>query len=291
MIFVRLFALHMDSGLRVEVGCTGEALVRLLIDRGTTDDFAEAHRIVEEWQLRRPGIPAADLWWLKSRALLAKAEGDLDGYAELATQYLELCEKLDARGRLAEAPPNGRHHMAEVDIDGDDIGVHLARARSRAADLRVALGVVRRGHSVHLRTFSAGVETGEQLGFATDAIDSRIEEIEHDDWKASKPPDALKRAFAVFGRRPSDSARCGAGPRGVAVTHGGIGATQKALARGVPVCVVPFGHDQFEVARRVAAGFTATGGLACGAGPFQRACPGPSLWAAPAMNPMTARTG
>jgi MGT family glycosyltransferase len=36
-----------------------------------------------------------------------------------------------------------------------------------------------------------------------------------------------------------------------AVTHGGMGATQKALARGVPVCVVPFGRDQFEVARRV----------------------------------------
>jgi len=36
-----------------------------------------------------------------------------------------------------------------------------------------------------------------------------------------------------------------------AITHGGMGATQKALARGVPVCVVPFGRDQFEVARRV----------------------------------------
>ena len=36
-----------------------------------------------------------------------------------------------------------------------------------------------------------------------------------------------------------------------AITHGGMGATQKALAYGVPVCVVPFGRDQFEVARRV----------------------------------------
>ena len=35
------------------------------------------------------------------------------------------------------------------------------------------------------------------------------------------------------------------------VTHGGMGITQKALARGIPVCVVPFGRDQFEVARRV----------------------------------------
>ncbi len=37
----------------------------------------------------------------------------------------------------------------------------------------------------------------------------------------------------------------------VAVTHGGMGGTQKALAHGVPVCVVPFGRDQLEVARRV----------------------------------------
>jgi UDP:flavonoid glycosyltransferase YjiC (YdhE family) len=36
-----------------------------------------------------------------------------------------------------------------------------------------------------------------------------------------------------------------------AITHGGMGATQKALARGIPVCAVPFGRDQFEVARRV----------------------------------------
>ncbi|AGB20823.1 adenylate/guanylate cyclase family protein [Mycobacterium sp. JS623] len=98
-----LFGLHMDSGIRVEIGCAGEALVTLLIDRGRVEDFADAHRIVDEWQVRRPGIPAADLWWLKSRALLAEAEGDTDRYAELTQQYLELCEKLDARGLLAEA--------------------------------------------------------------------------------------------------------------------------------------------------------------------------------------------
>lgn len=35
------------------------------------------------------------------------------------------------------------------------------------------------------------------------------------------------------------------------ICHGGMGITQKALSRGVPVCVVPFGRDQREVARRV----------------------------------------
>jgi MGT family glycosyltransferase len=36
------------------------------------------------------------------------------------------------------------------------------------------------------------------------------------------------------------------------VCHGGMGITQKSLAAGVPVCAIPFGRDQFEVARRVA---------------------------------------
>lgn len=35
------------------------------------------------------------------------------------------------------------------------------------------------------------------------------------------------------------------------ITHGGMGTTLKALDRGVPVCVVPFARDQAEVARRV----------------------------------------
>jgi UDP:flavonoid glycosyltransferase YjiC (YdhE family) len=91
-----------------------------------------------------------------------------------------------------------------------------------------------------------------------------------------------------------------------AVTHGGMGATQQALAHGAPVCVVPFGRDQFEVAcrvevaqcgtrlpakklsplrlrtkvrkamtmtegaKRVAAGFAATGGVAHGADLFEQ---------------------
>jgi MGT family glycosyltransferase len=56
------------------------------------------------------------------------------------------------------------------------------------------------------------------------------------------PANATVRRFVPHGA-VLDRAVC-------AVTHGGMGSTQKALARGVPVCVVPFGRDQFEVARR-----------------------------------------
>jgi MGT family glycosyltransferase len=61
----------------------------------------------------------------------------------------------------------------------------------------------RRGHAVHLRTFSAGMEIGQRLGFTTDAIDQQIEGLEHDDWKATNTRAGLQRAFAVFGRRAS----------------------------------------------------------------------------------------
>ena len=57
------------------------------------------------------------------------------------------------------------------------------------------------------------------------------------------PPNSRVLSFVPHGPM-LDRAAC-------AITHGGMGVTQKALARGVPVCVVPFGRDQFEVARRV----------------------------------------
>jgi MGT family glycosyltransferase len=57
------------------------------------------------------------------------------------------------------------------------------------------------------------------------------------------PANATVRSFVPHGAI-LERAAC-------AITHGGMGATQKALARRVPVCAVPFGRDQFEVARRV----------------------------------------
>ena len=61
--------------------------------------------------------------------------------------------------------------------------------------------------------------------------------------EVESPPNATVCGFVSHGM-VLDRAIC-------AVTHGGMGATQKALDRGVPVCAVPFGRDQFEVARRV----------------------------------------
>jgi UDP:flavonoid glycosyltransferase YjiC (YdhE family) len=57
------------------------------------------------------------------------------------------------------------------------------------------------------------------------------------------PPNARVEAFLPHSQILTRAA--------CAITHGGAGATMKALAAGVPVCAVPFGRDQYEVARRV----------------------------------------
>ncbi|MFJ6028564.1 glycosyltransferase [Pseudarthrobacter sp. NPDC092424] len=64
-------------------------------------------------------------------------------------------------------------------------------------------------------------------------------------WPREVPPNARLERFLSHGPVLDHAA--------VAVTHGGMGATQKALAKGVPVVVVPYGRDQHEVAARVVA--------------------------------------
>jgi len=51
------------------------------------------------------------------------------------------------------------------------------------------------------KRISTGAEIGQRLGFTADAIDPRIEAIQHDDWKATNRRAALKLSVAVFGRR------------------------------------------------------------------------------------------
>jgi UDP:flavonoid glycosyltransferase YjiC (YdhE family) len=66
----------------------------------------------------------------------------------------------------------------------------------------------------------------------------------HDPQRFDAPPNATLARWAPHGPLLA-RASC-------VVCHGGMGVTQKALAAGVPVCVVPFGRDQFVVAETVA---------------------------------------
>jgi MGT family glycosyltransferase len=59
----------------------------------------------------------------------------------------------------------------------------------------------------------------------------------------SAPPNARVERFLPHGPIIARAA--------CVISHGGQGTTQRTLAAGVPVCVVPFCRDQFDVARRV----------------------------------------
>jgi MGT family glycosyltransferase len=69
--------------------------------------------------------------------------------------------------------------------------------------------------------------------------------VAHEPERFEVPPNARVERFLAHGPL-IEKAAC-------VVCHGGMGITQRALAAGVPVCVVPFGRDQTEVAGRVAA--------------------------------------
>src|SRR3954462_7298975 len=58
-----------------------------------------------------------------------------------------------------------------------------------------------RGHDVALRTLAVGVNTGLDMGFATEPVDPRIEAMPLDDGGAANPLEALLRARRAFTRR------------------------------------------------------------------------------------------
>ena len=109
--------------------------------------------------------------------------------------------------------------LAEI----EDPIVLVTTSSIRQADARLGLTALRAlaDEPVHVvATFPAGVPDGLVV-----------------------PPNATVRRFVPHGP-VLDRAVC-------AITHGGMGATLRALDRSVPVCVVPFGRDQHEVAMRV----------------------------------------
>ncbi|MDT5014412.1 MAG: hypothetical protein QOD39_572, partial [Mycobacterium sp.] len=82
------------NGSALTSGSVAEALVRLLLERGSADDLVEARDVVERWEAQPvpAPIPGLDLWRLKCLAMVTKAEGDAAAYAEVARQHRELAE-------------------------------------------------------------------------------------------------------------------------------------------------------------------------------------------------------
>ena len=77
----------------------------------------------------------------------------------------------------------------------------------------------------------------------SDDLEVAVSTAAHDPAQFTAPPNAHVERWLPHGPIVGRAA--------CVVCHGGMGITQKALAAGVPVCVVPFGRDQFEVAEFV----------------------------------------
>jgi adenylate cyclase len=93
------FGRYIASGSPLVTGSVAEALVQLLLERGSADDLVDARGVIDNWesQTRAAPIPGLDLWRLRCRAMVAKAEGNDAAYAEVARQFLTLAESHDAR--------------------------------------------------------------------------------------------------------------------------------------------------------------------------------------------------
>jgi len=97
-----------------------------------------------------------------------------------------------------------------------------------------------RGHDIVLRTLAAGVEIGRDMGFATEAVDPRIEAMPLDDWKATNRKARRRRVFDVFARRAEyevddlRKATANVSPDVVIVDANCWGAAAVAEASGLP---------------------------------------------------------
>jgi adenylate cyclase len=91
------------SGFPTFAAFPGEALVELLVGRGSPGDLAEADQVLARWHECGFDIPSLRLWSSRAQALIAGAHGDATAFHRCAGDYLALCEQLSAIGRLDDA--------------------------------------------------------------------------------------------------------------------------------------------------------------------------------------------
>jgi hypothetical protein len=86
------------------VPATG-VLVRTLLDHGADDDVAEAEAAIERLAAAPAdeGLVMRDIWLLRVRALLARAQGDEDSYRDYRDRYRDMARTLGFEGHIAWA--------------------------------------------------------------------------------------------------------------------------------------------------------------------------------------------
>jgi len=75
-------------------------LVETLLDRAADADMVEAEAAVERLATAPAdeGLVIRDIWLLRLRALLARAQGDAAAYANFRDRYRDMAERLASRG-------------------------------------------------------------------------------------------------------------------------------------------------------------------------------------------------
>jgi class 3 adenylate cyclase len=86
------------------IGGTG-ALVEILLDRGADADVTEAEAAITRLAAARAddGPVIRDIWLLRVRALLARAQGDAGAYAHFRDRYRDMATSLGFEGHIAWA--------------------------------------------------------------------------------------------------------------------------------------------------------------------------------------------
>ncbi|HYO01380.1 MAG TPA: adenylate/guanylate cyclase domain-containing protein [Mycobacterium sp.] len=109
---------EIDDGNTLFIGYPATELIKLLLARGTSTALTQAHDVLARLVAALDWVdePAARLWPLHCRALLADAVGDSTDYTVTVGRYRALAEKLDARGHVATAKRLQLRPAVEVDV-------------------------------------------------------------------------------------------------------------------------------------------------------------------------------
>jgi hypothetical protein len=80
-------------------------LVETLLDRGAESDVAEAEAAIERLAAAPAdeGLVIREIWLLRLRALLARAQGDEARYRDFRDRYCEMAKTLGFEGHIAWA--------------------------------------------------------------------------------------------------------------------------------------------------------------------------------------------
>src|ERR1700758_4708156 len=80
-------------------------LVETLLDRGADGDVVEAETVIERLAAApaNDGLAARDIWLLRLRALLARADGDAATYVHFRDRYRDMARTLGFEGHTAWA--------------------------------------------------------------------------------------------------------------------------------------------------------------------------------------------